>query len=323
MWRKKTIAMMMVAITVLFSVGCASSSENSSEGRLATPLNDNQEVVQQSEATFPKTITHLSGETVIAHRPIKIATPYIAFVDYLAVLDVYPVAGQGIGTINQNFPNLSKLLQGKEIIDLGMEVSMEKLLAANPDLIIAADDMIDKYDQLQQIAPTVILPQAGNWRETLIQLADMIGREGKAESVLAAFDKKSAAYKAKLAERGHETVLFAMYSGKEQFITWEWERFEPFYNGLGLKPVPGTEKGGPLTLEGLAVLNPNHIFVINNWQNPIQGGVSKALKDNEVWRSMEAVKKDQVYYLEDPSLPGPMALAKINGIEDIIQAMGH
>ncbi|WP_028545312.1 ABC transporter substrate-binding protein [Paenibacillus taiwanensis] len=323
MVRKKTIVWMMVAITVLFAAGCTPSSENSSEGQAATSSYGNQEAEQQADASFPKTITHLSGETVIAKKPMKIATPYIAFVDYLAVLNVYPVAGQGIDTIHHNFPNLSKLLQGKEITDLGMEVSMEKLLAANPDLIIAANDMADKYEQLKQIAPTVILPQAGNWRETLIQIADMIGKEEKAESVLTAFDMKSAAYKQKLAAHEHETVLFAMYSGKDQFVTWEWERFEPFYKGLGLKPVPNTEKGGPLTLEGLAALNPDHIFVINNWQNPVEGGVSKTLKDNEVWRSMEAVKKDQVYYLEDPSLPGPMALAKINGIEDIIQAMGH
>ncbi|MNP80727.1 Periplasmic binding protein [compost metagenome] len=77
-----------------------------------------------------------------------------------------------------------------------------------------------------------------------------------------------------------------------------------------------------MSLEGFAALNPDHLFIINNWQNPVAGGVKEELKDDKVWNSLTAVKKNQVYYLEDPSLPGPMALAKIQGIEEIIKAMG-
>lgn len=151
----------------------------------------------------------------------------------------------------------------------------------------------------------------------------MIGKEEKAESVLAEFDRKSATYKEQLAFRSEESVLFTMYRGKEQFVTWEEERFDPFYNGLGLKPTKGAEKGGTLSLEALAELNPDHLFVVNNWQEPIEGGVKEDLKDNKVWNSLNAVQNGQVYDLEDPSLPGPLALAKIKGIEEVIEAMGE
>lgn len=292
---------------------------------------DNEkEVVQQaaagskaeSAASYPRTITHLSGKTIVEAKPLKIATPYISFVDYMAVLDTYPIAGQGIEIIERNFPSLSKRIAGKGIQDLGMEVNLEKLLAVQPDLIIAADDMKEQYERLSQIAPTVIFPQAGEWRETLKQIAEVIGEEEKAEQVLAEFDRKSAAYKGKLAFRQNESVIFTMYSGKEMFVMWNDSRFDPFYKGLGLKPVEGASANGQITLESLAALNPDHLFVINNWQNPIQGGVREAMKNSKVWNSMNAVKNNQVYELADPSLPGPMALAKIDGIEEIMQAMG-
>lgn len=263
----------------------------------------------------------MKGKTLIDKKPLKIATPYIAFVDYLAVLDEYPAAAQGVATIKRNFPSLSKRLEGKEILDLGNEVDLEKLLASQPDIIIAANDMADKYDNLTQIAPTVTLPQAGDWRETLQQIAEIVGKEERAKSILAEFDRKSAQYKEKLAFRSQESVLFVMYSGKEQFVTWNDGRFDPFYKGLGLKSIDGTKKDGQLSLESLAALNPDHLFVINNWQNPIQGGVKEALKDSKVWNNMSAVKSNHVYYLEDPSLPGPMALAKIEGIEEIMRAL--
>ncbi|WP_412674979.1 ABC transporter substrate-binding protein [Aneurinibacillus aneurinilyticus] len=271
---------------------------------------------------FPRTITHLKGDTLVEAKPVKIAVPYIAFVDYLAVLDEYPVAAQGVETISRNFPNLSKRLAGKDILDLGMQVDLEKLLATQPDIIIAADDMKDQYEKLSQIAPTVIFPQADDWRETLRQIAEVIGKEDKASNVLAEFDRKSAEYKEKLAFRSEESVMFAMYSGKEQFLTWNDGRFDPFYKGLGLKSMDGAATGGQVSLESLAALNPDHLFIINNWQNPIQGGVVESLKDSKVWNSMNAVKNNHVYELADPSLPGPLALAKINGIEEIMKALG-
>jgi iron complex transport system substrate-binding protein len=289
-----------------------------------------KEVVQQaaaaskaeSAASYPRTITHLSGKTIVEAKPLKIATPYISFVDYMAVLDTYPIAGQGIEIIERNFPSLSKRIAGKGIQDLGMEANLEKLLAVQPDLIIAAEDMKEQYERLSQIAPTVIFPQAGEWRETLKQIAEVIGEEEKAEQVLAEFDRKSAEYKEKLAFRQNESVLFTMYSGKEMFVMWNDGRFDPFYKGLGLKPVEAAQANGQITLESLAALNPDHLFVINNWQNPIQGGVREAMKISKVWNSMNAVKNNRVYKLADPSLPGPMALAKIDGIEEIMQAMG-
>lgn len=103
---------------------------------------------------------------------------------------------------------------------------------------------------------------------------------------------------------------------------WNDGRFDPFYKGLGLKPVEGATANGQISLESLAALNPDHLFVINNWQNPIQGGVKEAMKDSKVWNSMDAVKNNHVYELADPSLPGPMALAKIDGIEEIMKALG-
>ncbi|MDC0759611.1 ABC transporter substrate-binding protein [Brevibacillus sp. AG] len=323
MQRQGTVFMALAIIFVLMIAGCSGGASPKTTAPTTNKQKEHQDSTPvKSESAFPRTISHLSGETVIQEKPIKIATPYIAFVDYLAVLDEYPIAAQGVSTITANFPSLSKRVADKNMIDLGMEVDLEKLLAVQPDVIIAADDMRDQYEKLSQIAPTVILTQAGDWRETIQQMAAIIGKEEKATNVLAEFDRKSAAYKEELAFRSQESVMFIMYRGKEQFITWNDGRFDPFYDGLGLRRTEGANENGQLSLESLAQLNPDHLFVINNWQAPIQGGVKEALKGSNVWNSLNAVKNNQVYELADPSLPGPMALAKIDGIEEIMKAMG-
>ncbi len=309
----KTWLLALVIMIVMLSSGCSGTTTTS--GQQAEENGGNEQL------GYPRTIKHLAGETVIESEPQKIVTPYISFADYLAVLDVYPIGSQGVDIIKQNFPSLSKKFEGKEVEDLGMEVNLEKMLALEPDFILAADDMKDQYDQLSQIAKTVILPQAGDWRETLLQIAEAIGKVDKATEVLAEFDRKSAEYKEQLAFRAGESVMFVMYNGKDSFITWNDGRFDPFYDGLGLTRMPNLDATGQLSLESLADLNPYHLFIINNWQVPVAGGVKEALKDSAVWNSMQAVKNGHVYYLEDPSLPGPMALAKIDGIEYIMDAL--
>lgn len=326
MKRIKSKAVLLLLAASIGIAGCGVQNAEGTGETVTKASGGNQPTAQTkaaaSEEDYPRTIKHLSGTTVIEAKPEKIATPYIAFVDYLAVLDEYPVSAQGVETIISNFPSLSKRLAGKSITDLGMEADIERLLASSPDLILAADDMAEQYEQMSKIAPTVVLPQAGDWRETLQEIARIIGKEQKATEVLAEFDRKSAEYKEKLAFRHNETVMFAMYSGKKQFVTWNDGRFDPFYKGLGLTPPAGlTSNVGQLTLEGLADLNPDHLFLINNWQTPVEGGVRNDLKDDGVWNSLNAVKQDHVYFLEDPSLPGPMALAKIDGIESIMKAL--
>lgn len=319
--RKTMFNILLILVMIGLIAGCSGADPDHAGANEGSPLTSASKS-ESNSPLFPRTITHLKGETVIQAKPVRIAVPYISFVDYLAVLDEYPVAAQGVEIISRNFPNLSKRVAGKNIMDLGMEVDLEKLLAVEPDLIIAGDDMQDQYDKLSQIATTVIFPQAGDWRETLQQIAEVIGKEDKATSVLAEFDRKSAEYKEKLAFRSVESVMFVMYSGKEQFLTWNDGRFDPFYKGLGLKPVDGPAPGGQLSLESLASLDPDHLFIINNWQDPIQGGVMESLKESKVWNSMTAVKNNHVYELADPSLPGPLALAKIEGIEEIMKALG-
>ncbi|MBG9794975.1 hypothetical protein ABD76_21905 [Paenibacillus dendritiformis] len=65
-----------------------------------------------SAASFPRTVAHVVGETVIEAKPMKIATPYISFVDYMAMLDAYPVAARGVDTIERNFPNHWRVMKG-------------------------------------------------------------------------------------------------------------------------------------------------------------------------------------------------------------------
>ncbi|WP_336245811.1 hypothetical protein [Paenibacillus apiarius] len=122
--RERKVFTLLVVVSMLWSiVGCAGTDSGHAVKEGETKPISTDERDSATASAFPRTIKHLKGETVIEARPLKIATPYISFVDYMAVLDEYPIAAQGVETIMHNFPSLSKRVAGKEMLDLGMEVN--------------------------------------------------------------------------------------------------------------------------------------------------------------------------------------------------------
>ncbi|MFB7813642.1 ABC transporter substrate-binding protein [Paenibacillus chitinolyticus] len=311
-----TLPFWAAALFILLLTGC-SPAEKTASPEADSPSSGTAAQTTGEKEAFPRTIQHAKGSLEIGKKPEKVATPYIVYLDYLTVLDEPPHASQGMDMIG-SFPNLKKRLEGKQVLDLGREASMEKLLAASPDLIISEDE--NKFTEYNKIAPTVIIPHSEDWKAQLRIIAKVIGAEEKAESVIADYEKKAAEYKEKLASKRGETVLAAMFSGKE-FTSFNMSRMRVFYEDLGLTPVEAFKQGGNFNLEGLAEADPDYLFVVNNYVQPVAGGVMASMKDNPIWNRLKAVKNNHVFVLDDSSVIGPMPLGKIVAIDEIMKAM--
>ena len=69
-------------------------------------------------------------------------------------------------------------------------MDMEAILACNPDLIIMSERQSQIYDQLKEIAPTVMIKDYGNdWRDRLTDIAKMFNKEDKATEWLSNYDE--------------------------------------------------------------------------------------------------------------------------------------
>ncbi|MFJ9099738.1 ABC transporter substrate-binding protein [Streptomyces sp. NPDC102405] len=192
-------------------VGCSSSSSGTdgsaekaagdrnpvlgaSEGPSAAPsaLADGMGSDQDTDGTFPRTVTHFEGRTTVKARPKRIAVLSTGQLDDLLSLGVLPTAGTradnaGLvpGYLADGFPADKKRLAGMTDVGTRQAPNLETLAAATPDLILANDSLGDLYPKLSKIAPTVITAGNGiNWKRDLLLVGDAVGKGKAARKLL-------------------------------------------------------------------------------------------------------------------------------------------
>jgi iron complex transport system substrate-binding protein len=133
------------------------------------------------DTTYPVTIAHAFGTTVIEKKPQRVATVAWANHEVPLALGIVPVGmaranfgdDDGDGILPWVSARLKEL--GGEtpvLFDEGDGIDFEAVAATRPDVILAAYSGISQadYEMLSQIAPVVAYPQAPwstDWRETI------------------------------------------------------------------------------------------------------------------------------------------------------------
>lgn len=159
---------------------------------------------QESDSTgYPITIEHAFGQTVLDHKPERIATISWGNQDVPLALGVVPV-----GVSKANFGSVSQ--QGlhpwtqKAFEDLGVTnpvvfddtdgLDFEAIADTSPDVILAAYSGLtqEDYDTLSQIAPVIAYPDKPwqtLWRQQVLLDAKGMGMEEEGKQLVADTEK--------------------------------------------------------------------------------------------------------------------------------------
>lgn len=151
-----------------------------------------------SAQSFPVTLDHAYGQTVIAAEPLRVVTWGWANEDAVIALGVIPVGmpfqayGGGDNGIH---PWIEDALaaagaQTPAILKAAEGPPLEQIAALDPDLIIAAYSGIteDQYALLSGIAPTIAYsgaPWSTPWQEVTLTVGKALGKSAEAEALVA------------------------------------------------------------------------------------------------------------------------------------------
>ena len=191
----KSIIPAVMALALILT-GCAKSSTDSSNNTGGTSTEGNAS--NDSEVSYPITIKHAFGETVIEKKPERIATISWGNQDVPLALGVVPV---GISEANYGVTDGSGLLPwtSDKYKELGVEnpvlfddvagLDFEAISDVQPDVILAAYSGIteEEYALLSEIAPVVAypsLPWQTLWREQIVIDATAMGMKSEAEALV-------------------------------------------------------------------------------------------------------------------------------------------
>ncbi|MGB0114145.1 MAG: Fe2+-enterobactin ABC transporter substrate-binding protein [Ilumatobacteraceae bacterium] len=152
-------------------------------------------------ATFPVTIDHAFGSTVIEAEPTAVISASGTMTGHLLAIEAPVVAAQVLPPTSPLSDDNGFLLQWADVAVAdgvvaipGPEVNIEAIAAQNPDLIVGnsfGGDAVteDVYALLSEIAPTIVIDHSGmEWQELALILADATGRQAEADATIADFD---------------------------------------------------------------------------------------------------------------------------------------
>ncbi len=293
-------------------------------------------VMAQESASFPLTIEHALGTTVIPAKPVRIATVAWANHEVPLALGIVPVgfARADFGDDNADgvLPWVANKLeelgaQTPVLFDEGDGIDFEAVAATDPDVILAAYSGLSQpdYDMLSQIAPVVAYPDAPwstEWREMIRLNSQALGLGAEGEALVTGIEAEiaeaAAAHPDLLGKRAmFVTHLNAFDLSTINFYTANDTRVK-FFADLGLQSpqsvtsasLPG-KYSGSVSAEQIDMFNDVDILVTYGDQQLVD-----AVKANSLISKMPAAARGALVVLgSDPAgtaaNPTPLSISFI------------
>ena len=200
----------------LFMTGCTG----------ATTENGGSNASENSSASYPMTISHAYGETVIESQPERVATISWGNQDVPLALGIVPV---GVSKANYGETDKNGLLPwtGEKYAELGEEspvvyddvdgLDYEAISDSNPDVILAAYSGItqEEYDLLSEIAPVVAYPENAwqtLWRDQITMNATALGKKDEGDALVKELETLISDKTSKYSDIEGKTAVFCYFN---------------------------------------------------------------------------------------------------------------
>ncbi len=254
-----------------------------------------------------RTIKHVMGKTEVPESPTRIVSLDVGEItDCLVALGKDPLGSvtypKSISGETPGYPAaLAGETEGIRSVGGSGEPNLEKIASLEPDLILGFDysGVGEIYEQLSEIAPTVVVKYVRDWKAYFREVANVVGANEEASQVIADYDDRAAALQKEI---GGTQV--SVVRPREDML---WLYGPPSIAGevladLGLEVQPVPEgrgitddvKGaiGEMSLEYVPELTGEHIFVVTYNLEDVS---FEELVSRPLWQRHPAVRKGNIH----------------------------
>jgi iron complex transport system substrate-binding protein len=265
-----------------------------------------------SAASGTRTIEHKFGATEVGGSPEKVVSIGYQEHDFLYALRVSPVAVRyWYGDEEDVVRNWAEDEAGDadpEVLNMPEGLNFERIAALEPDLIVGLYSGMtrDDYETLSEIAPTIA--QSGDyidygmpWQETTVMLGRAVGRETRAEELVAEGEGQFEEAREAHPEFEGKSLAVATYSGDTFGVFAAADPRSRFFTSLGfVVPEEFTELAGDsfyadLSAERLDLLETDVLV----WdQISFTEGGRETIETEPLIRRLEVMQEGRVIFLE-------------------------
>ena len=281
----KNFCAIVALILAIFIAGCGKSETETASAENFAALEDDT-----------------GRKVLLSEKPARIVVTSASFLEPLHELGAEIVGRPDSKT---NMPDWAKNLAS---VGQVYQIDVERLLACKPDLVIINKGMNEKLinilDENKIPAFVAEMKTYDDVKRSLNNFAKITGNSAKAEEIVAQMDADISEI---IAQIPHESKRVAILHGTAQGLSVQlegsiagcvvkmlgWENV-----AAGMTPLEKNPDTAPYSLETLAAQNPEIIFVTSMGNlDEIQKNIQTAIKSNDAWQTIGAVKNNQLYYL--------------------------
>ncbi len=286
---KKVLLVLAAAVTFCFMAGCAS-----------TPVDSNSDGANQIS------VTDDLGREVLVNMPERTAVLIGSFAD------VWCLAGgkESLVATADDAWTLFDLDLSEDVINLGgvKTPSLEKLLAAQPDLVIGSAKTsanLDLKDSLEQMGIPVLYFNVSTFKDYLRMLNVCTQLTGHPENYTIYGTEIQSQVDAAIARASGEqpSVLYVRASGSSCKIKNSKDSvLGEMLAELGCRNIADSESSllENLSMETILTQDPDYIFAVLQGADTAkaQKSLQKALLENPAWSSLTAVKQGRFHIMD-------------------------
>ncbi|HHW38131.1 MAG TPA: ABC transporter substrate-binding protein [Bacillales bacterium] len=314
--RKSYISRIAISIVLLFLVSLIGCSGTNTKEQ-ATP--ESKAGTRQQESGFPVTLTDATGaKMTIENKPTRIVSLMPSNTEIAFALGV---GNEVVGVTDwDNYP--------EEVLEIekvgGLDYNVEKVLALEPDLVLAnASRMSNEqgYQQLQSVGvPVVVVPNATSFDEvydSISLIGKAIGADAKATEIISTMKEKLEKIKEQasaISDEEKKMVWVEVQPEPDLYTTGKGTFMDDMLTLINAKNAAGDYKGWvKFTEEDALLLNPDVIVVTYGFyvDNPTEKVYSRP-----AWKDVPAVKNGQVFEVDadKTNRSGPRL---VEGVEEL------
>lgn len=287
------IKYVILSLLIVVLSGCSNSNT----------VNDNDSNYLMTETI---TITDSVGQVEIPKDPQRI-------VDLSGNSDILSILGYSvIGTANSDAYDYTKLpsyledtLKDAKILGYSLQdtVDIESVLELNPDLIFISKTQEKVYEQLKNIAPTVMIElEQIDWKQDLRKLAEILNKQDVANEWISQYEKNAQQKGEEIKNTYGEntTYLALLASGGQLFVFDAAGIGSILYDDMGLSKPQNLPKQTNISLpvisyEGLSEIDSDYLILVGT-DTDVEN-----LKQSPIYQNLRSVKNGNV--IELPSSP--------------------
>ena len=251
---RRLLAVVPLLVSALLASSCSADETSSATEPEPDPTTS---AGASDDATFPVTVPHKFGESVVSEEPERVVVVGLTEQDTLLQLGVVPIAvTEWYGEKPfSTWPWAEELLGDAEpdVLSASDGFELERIAALEPDLIIGTNAGLTQkdFDLLSQIAPTIPSVEGStryfsSWQDQTLQIARALGREEDGQALVDDVEAKYAAVAAAHPDWAGMTATFSQggpYDG--QLYVYPAGLSTDFLTELGFTMTTGLEDYAP------------------------------------------------------------------------------